>query len=1079
MALGQIYTRSTYNSISNTLLGHLAQTSNDLFRVQQQLSTGRRILTPSMDALGATNWLSYQSRESRNSTYQSTVQDLTTGYNFVDAQLGEGISVLNSLKTIALRESNDGGSDDDTRSLSATEVNGLRETLLSLANSRYKNQSVFGGQNTTQEAFSTFGDAVKFNGTQNANTRLIDDHMAFETSLTAEQVFGDLQTTSAARRDLNPSLQLSIGSTPGHALASTPLSSLNGGRGVDTGVMSIVVYPEGPANPSSQLVYDVDLRGARTMADVVEAINNTRGRDGQPVFDATVYSGAGLDFPADGSNRLTGLRITATGEASAAINGKPSTIQFVDKPGRSTAKDLGLMAGELSYQFTSSSFTPPAAAPLNFDLNVNGVGMAISVTPAGGTMADLATALQDAIDTQLGVNRLFDFDVTISASDSDGDTVDDVLVFDVADKSGTGSIELRATNVDAIAVSDAIDNASRTSELSFNQAAGAFSAGTFGGRDLNPTLQVGTPLAALNGGNGLTQARLADGSLVQPQGLRITNGALSEDIQVGDLLANPNATLGDLINRINGSGVQVEARMAASGDRIEVVSKLVGVPLKVENLNGSLATQLGLDTSFNEMRIQDLNGGRGLTMEAGADFKATSATGISVEFDLGAAKDVAGIVNAINSDTANRQPDGTLLFEARAVTERSFNSGNVTGLLANPAMSMEVSLNGKAPRALNLTGPFATLDDLASAVESGINAMATQLGLTDVQARVHADNASGSLSFQIQDESGPASIDFAGGFTGLFGLDGTQNGQGVRSLTGETVTQRFTMTDRTFNSSTWVPGEPTPVLQNLGVSSVLEDLGISRSDAQRIQIVGSNAAASFDSTLAVALTLDLPRGPQVSVNLAAEGGRNLAQLAAQVRDAMNTQIRAAGIEGYAIDVRQDPNGDGLIVETTDGFGDGSLTIGGADAASLGLDAGSVTPGVPTTVAFNFATASYEGSNHELHGRASDNIFTTMNDLIRGLQSNSVTSIASTLGALEDSLTRTLDARGLAGTRVRRLELANNRLDIENQQLATLSSDVMDTDLAKAATEMARKEALFQASINATSRILKASVLDFI
>ncbi|MCA8940239.1 MAG: hypothetical protein KDB07_10535, partial [Planctomycetes bacterium] len=464
-----------------------------------------------------------------------------------------------------------------------------------------------------------------------------------------------------------------------------------------------------------------------------------------------------------------GLKITSVGEAANAIQGRPSQIQFLEKIGRTTARDLGLVTGAMSYQTTSRQLPAgPYTGPLTFDVNANGQTTSITVNPAAPMGVDeLAAALNSEINIALRAQSMFDFTVAVNGVDADGDLANDSLSFDISDASGTASFELVGTNPASLPLGDAIQNGTLSGSPSFTQNPGSFTNGVFAGRDLNPALTLSTGISALNGGEGFQLEVDAAGNPLAPQGLRITNGSLSANVDLARILNNPNATLGDLINQINGAGVQVEARIASSGDRIEIVSKLVGVPMTVENVNGSIATQLGVDSRFSEMRTVDLNGGRGLTLDEGADFKAIATDGTAVNFDLGDADTVAGVINAINNNSANVQADGSQLFTAKAVTERTFETLSLSNVIMAPGVSptFQVSLNGSDVRTIDLGGPHTSLDSLATAMQSELNRVANQLGMDGFSVRVNGNNASGRIDFQIQDEDGPAEIDFTGGFT--------------------------------------------------------------------------------------------------------------------------------------------------------------------------------------------------------------------------------------------------------------------------------------------------------------------------
>jgi|GEM_PF-4907262 len=1091
MALGPNFGRVTTAMLGRTMLAHLNNSGNELFVTQQQLSTGKRILTPSMDALGASEYLRFQGRGTRNDEYLGNTSELASVYNFIDTQIGEGSDLINSLKQIALRESNDGASDAQTRSLSATEVANLQTSLMQIANAQFKGLSVFAGKNTTSTAFSLFGDAFVYNGTQDVNKRLIEDNIEFDATMQAEKLFGELVTKSASRKDLNPSVELALVSPPGQPEVSTPLSALNGGRGVDRGIISVQVLPEGGYGALAGRRYNVDLREANTIADVAEAFNNTLGTDGEPVFDVEIYESNGLDYPQNGSNRAAGLKITAIGEAGAAVAGRNAEIRFVDQPGHHTSRDLGLLTGTLSYGITTQSDVfdetgaPGAgrfAGTYDFDLTINGQQTSVSVTPSGAQdFDDLMSELETAINVEAAALGAFGFQVSFSTSDADGDGTNDTLTAGITDNTGTGSIELIAAtgaNEDSKLIADLFASAEISTQPAFQQGSAAFTTGSFTGRDLNPVLSASTAINSLFGGKGFQLSRDDVANPVVPQGISISNGALSTNIDLSDLLQSSTATIGDLVNRINTSGVQISAKISEDGDRLVLESKLTGVALKIDNYNGTIASQLGVETTFNETRVADLNDRRGVAFAEGNDFRAITSDGRTVEFDLGEPRTVGEIINAINDAGANQIAGGGTLFTAAAVTERTFESQDVSAQLGtNP--SFEVSLNGREPRVVEITSNPATLDEMAAALQSELRGIAAELDMDGYEVRVTADATTNRLSFEIQDESGPAAIDFYGASTSLFGLDGVISPNGTRNLPNEEVVNRFKLTDNTFDYASYQPGETTPTLQNIGTSSVLTDLGLVQSDGVRRQLIGTGIDAT---TLPAAGTFDvnLSRGP--TMNVAVTGtATSWSGVAEEIEDSLRVQLAANNVEGLRISVNYDQPTESLIFEVQDGFGDAEISLSnsvpGTTLTELGLD--TATLGDPASLAFNAATASYEGQDHGLVGRSADNIFTTINDLTRALQNNATAAVGNTLGSLESSLDRLLNAQAEAGSKVRRLDLATNRLDRENFQLAEQSSRVMDADLAEAATRLAQQQTLFQAGIQATATILRVSVLDYV
>lgn len=137
---------------------------------------------------------------------------------------------------------------------------------------------------------------------------------------------------------------------------------------------------------------------------------------------------------------------------------------------------------------------------------------------------------------------------------------------------GTG-IQISATS-GTLAIADA-DAANAATKLGI-ATAGAVASPVDGG-DLNPDLQDDTPLAALRGGAGVDVAG----------GLTLRLGATSKTLNL-----SAAATVGDVLAAVNGSGLALQATLAAGAIRIDATA--ADKALAVDEGTGSTAADLGL-----------------------------------------------------------------------------------------------------------------------------------------------------------------------------------------------------------------------------------------------------------------------------------------------------------------------------------------------------------------------------------------------------------------------------------------------------------------------------------------------------
>ncbi len=107
------------------------------------------------------------------------------------------------------------------------------------------------------------------------------------------------------------------------------------------------------------------------------------------------------------------------------------------------------------------------------------------------------------------------------------------------------------------------------------------------------------------------------------------------------------------------------------------------------------------------------------------------------------------------------------------------------------------------------------------------------------------------------------------------------------------------------------------------------------------------------------------------------------------------------------------------------------------------------------------------------------VFTSLIGFREALNSNDRTAIGAASTALTGDTDRMLRARGEIGARVRRIELAGERLEGDQAQLQTQVSQLEDADLAKEAVDLQLRDVALQAALSATAKSLTTSLLAFL
>ena len=102
--------------------------------LQQQISSGRRVVKPSDDPIAAAAVIGLQQSKAVNSQFGVNAENAASGLNLELESLGEATRVLQDIKELVVKAGNPGLQNSDRQSI-ATQVRGLYDQLLGIANS--------------------------------------------------------------------------------------------------------------------------------------------------------------------------------------------------------------------------------------------------------------------------------------------------------------------------------------------------------------------------------------------------------------------------------------------------------------------------------------------------------------------------------------------------------------------------------------------------------------------------------------------------------------------------------------------------------------------------------------------------------------------------------------------------------------------------------------------------------------------------------------------------------------------------------------------------------------------------------
>ena len=90
--------RVSTNTIYETGTSGLVRQSGDLFRLQQQLSTGRRVLAPSDDPVASARALEVEQSKSMNDQFAVNRRDASSALGFAESQIATAGDILASIR---------------------------------------------------------------------------------------------------------------------------------------------------------------------------------------------------------------------------------------------------------------------------------------------------------------------------------------------------------------------------------------------------------------------------------------------------------------------------------------------------------------------------------------------------------------------------------------------------------------------------------------------------------------------------------------------------------------------------------------------------------------------------------------------------------------------------------------------------------------------------------------------------------------------------------------------------------------------------------------------------------------------
>ena len=288
----RVSTATLYESGTSMLLRQQA----DLVKTQQQMASGRRILTAADDPAGASTALRVSQSLARNEQLQTNQQVANNSLAVAESTLGSVGDLLQSVQQRLLQAQNSTLSATE-RSIIADDVDGMLGQLTGLANARDGGGAyLFAGYSETTQPFVNGAGGVSYQG---------DDG-----SRKLEVASGRMLGVSASGNDVFMRIK------NGNGVFATAANSTNSGSGViDSGSVANPAALDGHAYR-----FTFNVSGGVTTYDVYDATAGAAVSSGNAFRPGQAIAVAGMQFSVSG-NPASGDVFTAS----------PSTNQSVFK----------------------------------------------------------------------------------------------------------------------------------------------------------------------------------------------------------------------------------------------------------------------------------------------------------------------------------------------------------------------------------------------------------------------------------------------------------------------------------------------------------------------------------------------------------------------------------------------------------------------------------------------------------------------------------------------------------------------------------------------------------------------------
>lgn len=145
--------RITQNMLTNDLLQSLNRNTNELAKIQNQVSTGKSVNKPSDNPLNFQTGRKFEDLVSKNAQFQNNISNALFQARHAQDAVDNALDKMVQLKSIVVQGANDGVIEQQDMDVLAGMVAGMKEDLVSYFNTNADGRYLFGGTSTLEAPF--------------------------------------------------------------------------------------------------------------------------------------------------------------------------------------------------------------------------------------------------------------------------------------------------------------------------------------------------------------------------------------------------------------------------------------------------------------------------------------------------------------------------------------------------------------------------------------------------------------------------------------------------------------------------------------------------------------------------------------------------------------------------------------------------------------------------------------------------------------------------------------------------------------------------------------------------------------